>query len=34
MLNNIDVILLKKQSHRFDEEIVHSLLKGQSSGFY
>ena len=39
MLNNIDVILLKEQSHRLDKEIeeiekiVHSLLKGHSSGF-
>ena len=34
MLNNVDVILLKKPSHRFDEEILQSLLKRQSSGFY
>ena len=34
MLNNV-VILLKEQSHWFDEEeTVHSLLKRQSSGFY
>ena len=35
MLNDIDDILLKEQSHRFDERRnVHSLLKGQSSRFY
>ena len=35
MLNNVDVILLKdNHTDLMKEEVMHSLLKVRSSGFY